>query len=73
MPCYDISLWNKPSPFLRQTAGGSASGRGFFKNTNNNMLMGAAALAVITSLVYWAGYAAEDKRLQKREAKASPK
>lgn len=31
--------------------------------------MGAAALAVITSLVYWAGYAAEDKRLQKREAK----
>jgi len=31
--------------------------------------MGAAALAVITSLVYWAGYAAEDKMLQKREAK----
>ena len=30
--------------------------------------LGAAALVVITSFVYWAGYAAEDKRIQKREA-----
>ena len=35
----------------------------------NIQLLGAAALAVVTGLVYWAGYAAEDKRLQKQEAK----
>ncbi|KAM6503420.1 hypothetical protein JOM56_000363 [Amanita muscaria] len=61
----------RPSPYVRQTVGGASSGKptGFFRNPNNNVWLGAAALVVITGFVYWAGYTAEEKRLQKREAR----